>query len=220
MGNRLVLCKVFKTQVNKESRCPDQNCDTCPEVQTVTKGTARPPTFSFTELERKVFEKKDIFFAVRVYNFLKDFITNPDEVNFIKYCCNFFKLIDYLKKQNLYLRLEGNEFEAYIKNLYWLYALIKRKGSKKQGNSIPLDCLLICYCCNLKKPNIGALAEYLQKEQITDLDVEGLQKRMIRARSTTYLLEITGLAIKLMPEEHYEALSSPRITNSPINFLI
>lgn len=217
MGKEIVFCKVLQARVNKEIRCHGKDCDTCLEVNISTEGTARHQPFTFTDSERKVFAKKDLSFALRVYNFLNDFITNLSEEVFIKHYWNFTDLIDYLKKQNLYLKIEGNEFETYVEDLHMLYALI-HKNRKNKG--IPLNCLLIAYCSDRRQINIDALIEFLQEKGITDIEVEALQRRISRAKNTKYLWEITHLAIKLMPlpKECYAVLASSK-PNCTFRFL-
>jgi len=155
---------------------------------------------TFTDSERKVMAMKDLSYALRVYNFLNDFIANLNEKEFRKFIThssNFDNLAGYLRKQNLYSRIAGGQFEIYMEDLYTLYVLIYKHMNQKK--SIPLDCLLIAYRAGKKKNDIEVLAEELQRNRITDLDTEALQRRISRARNTMYLLKITNLAIKLMP---------------------
>jgi hypothetical protein len=219
MRKEIVFCKALQTPVNKEFRCPDKDCDTCQEVNITTEKTARHRTFTFTDLERKVLAKKDLSFALRVYNFLNDLTTEFNESEFRKHYWNFLDLISYLKRQNLYLGWEGNEFETYIEDLDSLYALISRHIRQKKN--IPLDCLLITYRCDERKINTEALAKDLREKRITNIEIETLQRRISRARDTKYLWEITNLAIKLMPftQECYEMLATSKFPNCTFRFL-
>lgn len=181
-------------------------------------------TFSFTSEERKVFAKGHLDLAIRIHDFLKDFIDKHDEDFIRDFCWQHEKFNSYL---NAITFLKA-EHSTRIEKICELSRLIARHS--KQKKNIPLDCLLLGVGYFPEPQQIKRvkqdLEEFPSKSLVPELredvlrniikrlyarcdlkklsEVTGIEnkdtlaKRIYRAKNTKYIQEIFDLAFSLI----------------------